>query len=60
MTAFSLFMLAIWLWFCLIFANRPFQTALFLPWLLFIAAIADLCKELYELICNLIDLTGEW
>lgn len=60
MTAFNLFILASWLWFCLVISNRPFQMAIFLPFMVVIAAIADFCKGLYEFICNLVDLLGEW
>lgn len=60
MTALELFILAAWLWFCLVISDRPFQMAIFLPPMILIASIADFCKKLYEFICNLVDLMGEW
>jgi len=61
MSAFDLFLLATWVWFCLVFVpNRPMQSALFLIPVITIGLVGTLCEYVCNRLTQLIHGTGEW
>lgn len=61
MSAFDLFLLATWVWFCLVFIPaRPMQSALFMVPVITIGLIGTLCEYVCKRVTQAIHDTGAW
>lgn len=61
MTVYELFMLAVWVWFCLVFIPaRPMQSALFMIPVILIGLVGTLCVYVCNKLTQAVHATGEW
>lgn len=53
-------LLAVWLWCCLVFAERPGQLAIFGPFVIVLAVLSSAIEKLCDAVMEVVNCTGRW